>query len=241
VDLAENFLSSRRGTIILGIGAAAIAAILLIVYLNRYRSSLNDSNQPVSVLVAKSLIEKGAPGNIIGLQRQFQVAQVPKHELAAGAITDPSTLRGLVATHDIYGGQQLTAADFGPVAPGSIQTNLTKSYRAISIPFDASHGLMGTLAPGDHVDVYVGISQLAAAGAQPVIKQLIQNALVLATPGAGATSGNVILRAQGPQAAALALAADNGKIWLVLRPASGAKNIKPGLMTMQRLLLGLGR
>ena len=74
-----------------------------------------------------------------------------------------------------------------------------------------------------------------------MIRQLIQNALVLATPGAGATSGNVILRALGPQAAALALAADNGKIWLVLRPASGAKNIKPGLMTMQRLLLGLGR
>jgi Flp pilus assembly protein CpaB len=241
VELAEKFLSTRRGTIILGVGAAALAAILLLVYLNRYRSSLNESNQSASVLVAKSLIEKGAPGNIIGTQRQFQVGTIPKHELQNGAITDPSALRGLVATHDIYPGQQLTVADFAPVAAGSLQTNLTKTYRAISIPFDASHGLMGALAPGDHVDVYVGLNQLAAAGAQPVIKQLMQDTLVLGTPGAGASPGNVILRARGPQAAALAFAADNGKIWLVLRPASGAKNVKPGLITMQRVLLGVGR
>lgn len=239
MELAEKFLSTRRGTVILGVCAAVIAAIMLLVYLNRYRSSLNENNQSVSVLVAKSLIAKGAPGNIIGTQRQFQVGTIAKRELRSGAITDPSTLRGLVATHDIYPGQQLTAEDFAPVAPGSLQTSLTKTYRAISIPFDASHGLMGALSPGDHVDVYVGLSQIAAVGAQPVIKQLMQNVLVLGTPGAGASSGNVILRAKGPQAAALAFAADNGKIWLVLRPASGSKNVKPGLITMQRLLLGV--
>ena len=50
-----------------------------------------------------------------------------------------------------------------------------------------------------------------------------------------------MFRATPTQAGTFIYASQNAQIWLVLRPASGAKNIKPGLMTMQRLLLGLGR
>jgi Flp pilus assembly protein CpaB len=239
MDIAEKVLSSRRGTILIGAAAAVIAALLLLVYLNRYRASLKGSSAPVTVLVAKNLIQKGAPGNIIGTQRQFQVATVSKPELLDGAITDPSALRGLVAAQDIYPGQQLTAAEFTPVVPGSLQTSLAKTDRAISVQIDDSHGLLGQLAAGDHVDIYVAFNQAGPGGTQAVLKQLMQNVLVLATPGSGASAGNVVFRARGAQAAALAFAADNGKLWLVLRPASGARNVQPGLVTIQRLLLGV--
>lgn len=239
MELAEKLFSTRRGTLLLGACAAGLAAILLVVYLNRYRASLKGSTAPVAVLVAKSLIQKGAPGNIIGAERQFQVANIAKSEVRSGAITDPASLRGLEANQDIYPGQQLTTAEFSSVVPGSIQTNLIKLDRAVSIPIDTSHGLLGVLAAGDHVDVYVGFNQSGVAGTQPILKQLMQNVLVLGTPGAGASSGTVTLRAKGAQAAALAFAADNGKIWLVLRPASGARSFKPGVVTLQRLLLGI--
>jgi Flp pilus assembly protein CpaB len=239
MDFAENLLSSRRGTILIGVGAAVLAAILLVVYLNRYRASVKGAGEPATVLVAKSLIQKGAPGNIIGTTHQFQVASIPKDQLKNGAITDPDSLRGLVASHDIYPGQQLTLAEFAPAAPGSLQTSLVKRDRAISIPFDASHGLVGQISPGDHVDVYVGFNQPGPGGTQPVLKQLMENVLVLGTPGIGASNGNIILRARGVQAAALAYAADNGTLWLVLRPASGARPVRPGLMTAQRLLIGV--
>ena len=239
MDFAENLLSSRRGTLLIGAAAAVLAAILLIVYLNRYRSSLNSSNATVAVLVAKNAIQKGAPGSLIATNRQFQVRDIRRKDLESGAITDPGTLRGLVAVHDIYPSQQFTIADFQAAAPGSLQTNLTKRDRAISIPFDASHGLVGEISPGDHVDVYVGLNQAGPGGSVPVITRLIDNALVLGTPGAGASNGNVILRAQGAQAAELAYAADNGKLWLVLRPASGARPVNPGLVTAGRLLLGV--
>ena len=239
MDFAENLFSSRRGTILVGVGAAVLAAILLIVYLNRYRASLKSSGEPATVLVAKSLIQKGSPGNIIGNTHQFQVASIPNHELKSGALTDPSTLRGLVAAEDIYPGQQLTLAEFTPTVVGSLQTNLAKGDRAISIPFDDSHGLIGQISPGDHVDVYVGLNQQGPGGAVPVIKKLIGDALVLGTPGAGASGGNIVLRAQGPEAAELAFASDNGKLWLVLRPASGARPVNPGLVTAGRLLLGV--
>jgi Flp pilus assembly protein CpaB len=239
VEFAENLLSTRRGTLLLGGAAAALAAVLLIVYLNRYRSSLNSSNATVSVLVAKNAIQQGAPGSIIATGRQFQVREVRKKELADGAITDPSTLRGLVAVHDIYPGQQFTLNDFRAVAPDSLQTQLTGTQRAIAIPFDAPHGLMGGINTGDHVDVYVAVSVLGPAGNQPALKLLMQNALVLRTPASGAPAGTVVLRGRGEQTAALAFAADNGKLWLVLRPASGAKPQRPGLITVQRLLLGV--
>jgi hypothetical protein len=46
------------------------------------------------------------------------------------------------------------------------------------------------------------------------------------------------LRLPEPQAAQLAYAADNGKLWFVARPASGAKVQLPGLVTARTLLLG---
>jgi Flp pilus assembly protein CpaB len=239
VDFAENLLSSRRGTLLIGAAAAVLAAILLIVYLNRYRSSLNSSNATVAVLVAKNAIQKGAPGSLIATNRQFQVRDIQKKDLESGAITDPGTLRGLVAVHDIYPAQQFTIADFRAAAPGSLQTQLTGNERAIAIPFDPAHGLNGGIEAGDHVDVYVAVNIVGVAGNQPALKLLAQNTLVLRTAATGAPAGTVVLRGKGAQTAAMAFAADNGKLWLVLRPATGAKPSLPGLMTAQRLIAGI--
>jgi Flp pilus assembly protein CpaB len=236
VDFAENLLSSRRGTLLIGAGAAILAAILLVVYLNRYRSSLNAADAVVPVLVAKQYIQKGSPGNVIGSTHLYQIASVPKKDLRDGALVDPTTLRGLVAADDIYKGQQLTAADFVPTSPDALQNKLTGRARAISISIDVSHGMDGQINAGDHVDVYVGVNIQGPGGAVPALKLLIPNALVLRTPSSGASPGTVVLRANGDQTPLLAYAADNGKIWLVLRPATGAKPVKPGLITAERLL-----
>jgi Flp pilus assembly protein CpaB len=238
MDIAERFLGTRRGTIVIGVIAAVLAAILLVVYLNRYRASLKASNAVVSVLVAKSLIQAGAPGNLVASNRQFQVTTIPKSELRNGAITDPATLRGLVATHDIYPGQQFTEADFAVTAPDALQTRLAGTARAIQLPFDAAHGMMGQIQAGDHVDVYGLLNVQGPNGTTPTIKQLMDNALVLRTPASGAAAGTVVLRGKGRSTAVMAWTADNGKIWLVLRPASGAKPVRPGLVTLQGVLIG---
>ena len=238
MEWAENLLSTRRGTLLIGGGAALLAAILLIVYLKNYRSSVNGSNATLSVLVAKNLIQKGAPGNFVASQREFQFASIRKHNLEVGAISDPSALRNLVAAHDIYPGQQLTLSDFTSAPANTIQTQLTGTLRAIQIPFDGPHGMSGQIQPGDHVDVYVFENVQGPGGSQNWLKQLMQNALVLRTSSTGAAQGTVDLRANAVQAAELAFAADSGKLWLVLRPASGAAPSQPGLITVERLLLG---
>jgi Flp pilus assembly protein CpaB len=238
MEFAENLLSSRRGTVLLGAGAALLAAILLIVYLQHYRSSLNSSNATVSVLVAKNLIQKGAPGNIVAADRQFDARDIRKNELQASAITDPAVLRGVVAAHDIYPGQQLTTADFVAVAPGALQTQLYGKLRAISVPIDEAHGMVGQITAGDHIDIYVGLNVQGPGGAVPALKLLMENALVLRTPTSGASPGTVVIRGTSRQTAALAFTSDNGKLWFVLRPSSGAKPQQPGLVTAARVLLG---
>lgn len=237
VDIAQNLFSTRRGSVFVGAAAAVLAGIVLFAYLHSYRNSLKSSAAPATVLVAKNLIQKGTPGDIIGTSDQFQVASVPKAQLQIGALTDPATLTGRIAVRDIYPGQQFTEASFALASPNSLQTKLAGTDRAISISMDSEHGLIGQIGTGDRVDIFVGLNSQGARGSQPVIKLLLSNVMVLRAPLSGGT-GMFTLRAPVNQAAQLAYAADNGRLWFVARPASGAKVTLPGLVTAQTLLLG---
>lgn len=237
VDIAQNLFSTRRGSILVGVGAAVIAAIVLFAYLHAYRNSINSTSVPASVLVAKNLIQKGTPGDIVGSSHQYQVASVPKGQLQVGALVDPAALTGRVAAADIYPGQQLTAASFVLAAPGALSLKLTGTDRAITVSMDAQRGMIGLIGAGDRIDIFVGLNSAGIHGSQPVIKLLMSNVLVLRAPYAGGT-GTYTLRVPEAQAAQLAYAADNGHMWFVARPASGAKVQFPGLVTAQTLLLG---
>jgi pilus assembly protein CpaB len=238
VEIAQNLFTTRRGSLLVGAAAAVLAGIVLLVYLHSYRNSVNGASAPVSVLVAKNLIQKGTPGNIIGSSDQFQVASVPKGQLQVGALTDPAALSGRVAVTDIYPGQQLTASYFAYAPPGTLQTKIAGADRAIAVTMDSEHGMVGQIGAGDHIDIYVGLNRLGPNGTQPIIKLLMADVTVLRAPLGGGT-GLYTLRASGRQAPVLAYAADNGRLWFVLRPASGAKTVIPGFISAQTLLLGL--
>ena len=247
MQLVNRMLSTRGGTVTAGGLTAVVAALLLLLYLSNYRNSVNDSGQPITVLVAKSLIEKGTPGDLVGLKGLFQTSEVPKSQLAEGAVTDPQSLRNRLATTDIYPGHQLTTADFAASASGALGTQITDSQRAISVPVDAAHGMMGRIRSGDRVDILAAFNVTSGAGgtSRPVVKVITQNILVLDAPdqlgtGVGASSTvNVVLRTNYQEAIELAWVADNGKLWLVLRPRTGAPVMRPGVVTAEGLLLGV--
>jgi pilus assembly protein CpaB len=235
VEIAQNLFTTRRGSLLVGAAAAVLAGLILLVYLHSYRNSLNSTAAPASVLVARNLIQKGTPGDIIGTSDQFQVASVPNGQLQTGALTDPAALAGRVAVTDIYPGQQLTQTSFAYAAPGTLQTKITGTDRAIALTIDSEHGMLGQISAGDHVDIFIGFALQGAGGTQPVIKLLMADVLVLRVP-LGGSNGQVTLRAPMRQAAQLAYAADNGQLWFVLRPASGAKTVNPGIVNAQTLL-----
>src|SRR2546421_2660326 len=236
VEIAQNLFSTRRGSVLVGAAAAVIAGIVLVVYLHQYRNSVNSASAAAPVLVASQLIPKGTPGDLVGTSDQFQVGSVPKAQLAAGALTDPAALTGRIAVRDIYAGQQLTAADFLYSAPDSLQNKIRGTDRAMNIAIDQQHGMIGLIGPGDRIDIFVGLNKLGAQGGDPIIKLLLANVLVLRAP--LASGGMYTLRVPQAQAAWLSYAADNGHLWFVLRPASGAKVQNPGNVSARTLLLG---
>ena len=233
--VSTRFLATRRGTIVLGLAAAVLAALVLFVYLNQYRDSVGAGSAPVSVLVARSLIEVGTPGDAIAAQGRTELVQTSEDSVLPGAYASPQNLIGLVTIARVFPGQQLTTADFQAVGVSGVGAQLVKNQRAVAVPVDAEHGLIGRLVAGDKVDIYGEFSG--------VLKLMMQNILVLEPPvasGSGVSGGggssNVLVRVVPRQASHLAFAADNGKLWFVLRPRTGSRRVVPNTVTLDKVL-----
>lgn len=210
-------MSSRGWALALGIGAVVLAAILLVVYLDRYRSRVSGETAPTPVLVAKQLIPKGTPGSLVATQQMYTSTTLPRKDVEVGAVADPQYLVGRAAATDIFPGQQFTAVDFAVADTASVDSQITGTQRALSISLDGVHGSLSQVQVGDSVDIYI-----AVAG---VVKLFRPNVKVLAIPTIPGPSGggNLILRVEAKDVADFAYAADNSQLWFVLRPVVGAK------------------
>ena len=241
----RRMLGTRSGTLALAAGLAVFAALLFVAFLSQYRDSVKGGTAPASALVAGGLIPKGTSGDVVIGDQLFKPTTLPTEELKDGVLTDTGALAGKVAARDIYPGQQITAADFA--AKGDpIRGKLTGDQRALALPVDTARGLIGELRAGDRVDVYGAFN--AAGGrngaGRPVVRTLLQNVLILSTPKDAADlqqgrMGDVMVRATDQEAAALAFAAENGKVWIALRPPAGASQQKPASIDLDGLLSGV--
>lgn len=225
--------NTRGGTIAVGVAAALIAAVLLVVYLNRYRSSVNESTAQTPVLVAKNLIPKGTSGTIIAQNNLFQTATLAKDDLKLGAVGDPAYLQGRITVADVYPGQQITAGDLSATTTNALPTQISGAQRAIAVPIDGVHAVAGNLVDGDRVDIYLALN----TGDRGVLGLLMADMLILRAPTADSTSA--VLRATSVQSAKLASGSENGRLWFVLRPQIGAKKTPRILVPPESLLVGL--
>jgi pilus assembly protein CpaB len=237
--LPKGMLGTPRRTVIAGVVALVLAAILLLAYLSHYRNSVKSANSNVSVLRAKVFIPKGTTAISLAQKGSFEPASLPKSELKTGAVTDAAQIQNEVALTDIYPGQQLTVTDFGVTATSSALSGssqllgtgpTTGAWRAVSIAgLDTAHGISPQAQTDDHVDVYVQLSGALAL--------LMQNVLILQAPGQVATgttaptSTTYVLRVPTKLAPKFIFAAQNGTLWFALRPQKGAKPAGRGPVT----------
>ena len=250
MELAHRLVSTRRGTLLVAGLAALLAGISIVVYLNRYRESVKSGGALMTVLVAGDTIPRGTAGNVLASKGLYTASTIRESQLLDGALSDPASLRGMVAAREILEGAQLTAADFVP-AGDSLAATLTERERVISVPLDTAHGMIGEIEIGNRVDVYAGFNvvpldrtgrPISGGQARPMLRLIMANVPVLgvgekATGSSGTT--NVSLGVDDVKAAQLAFAADNGKVWLALRPSAGAARSRPGLVTVETMLLGV--
>lgn len=249
MELVHRAVSTKRGTLLVALLAALLAGLAIIVYLHGYRQTLKAEGNLVTVLVAKDTIPKGTVGSVVASKGFYTVMTLRESQLREGALSDPESLRGTVAGREILRGAQLTSADF--VRSGeSLTGRLTDRERIISVPLDTAHGLIGDLEVGNRVDVYAGFNVIPlrpdgtpSNGGQgrPMLRLIMADVAVvgIGEKGSGSGTTNVALNVDDTKAAQLAFAADNGKIWLVLRPSAGALPSRPGLVTVETMLLGI--
>jgi Flp pilus assembly protein CpaB len=223
-------MSSRGWAIALGIGAVVLAAILLVVYLDRYRARVSGENAPTPVLVAKQLIPQGTPGTLVASQSMYAPTTLPQKEVEVGAISDPAYLSGKAAAVDIFPGQQFTATDFAASDTASVDSQITGKERAISISIDSVHGSSSQVQAGDSVDVYI-----AVAGAVKLFEANVKVLTIPTIPGPSG-GGNLVLRINTKDAAKWAFANDNTSFWFVLRPVVGAKKTAKSTATAATVL-----
>lgn len=238
----RDLLSSRSGSLALAALIAVIAGIIIFAYVESQDDEAGPGASSGRVLVAKSLIPKGTSGEVIASQELATATSFDEDQVKAGAIGDPAALAGLTAKKDIYPGQQITTGDFSSTT-GSLAGKLTGDQRGIAVPVDQIHGLQGNVSAGDRVDVFVGYntSNEERGGNAPVIATILENILVLNASGSSEGDGegeDLILRVEHEDAARLAHAADNGKVWVALRPPSGAKPQPKILMDLRGVLAG---
>jgi Flp pilus assembly protein CpaB len=215
-NVMERVSSSRGGAIAVGIIVAVIAAILLIVYITRYKSSVDSSAAAVPVLVAKNLIPKGTPGATVATKELYQSTSVPEDKVQDGAISDPNALSGRTAIADIYPGSQLTLNNFTAEASSALSAQLSGRERAITITVDAVKGSLANVLSGDKVDIY---TQLEREG-RTVIQLFRSGVTVLQAP--GSSGGNVVLKVGAKDASNMLYAANQTTLYFVVRPATGA-------------------
>lgn len=246
----SGMLATRQGALLLAILCAVCAAGILMFALSSYKRGVSApvaAPPQATVLVAAGAIPKGTSGSDVASQSLYKSTPIAASQVAAGAISDPSLLVGKVAQSDILAGAQLTAANFNTTITAAAL--LAPSQRAVSIQPDEVHGDLDVLAAGDHVDVYAELTQ----NGTPIISLLDPNTLVLKAPGtvlAGAptppaagtpaagtpaaaaaakSNGALVLAVTSAMAPDLALSADTGKLWLILRPANATTT--PGGIT----------
>jgi pilus assembly protein CpaB len=250
MQAARKILSTRQGTLGFAAAAAALAIVVLLVFMQSYKRSLDQRADPVTVLVAKDELPKGSSGDVIAAKGMFQATGFKREQVKEGAITDPSSLRGLVTTQTIVPGQQFTEADFAkPTDP--VMSKLSDNQRAVTVPLDSAHGMIGQISAGDHVDVFAGfqVQPDGASRPRPVLRVLFQNVEVLEAPdvdpkakGSLAQQNqtqNVVLRVTDSEAVELAFASDNGKVWVALRPQAGGTQKGISITNLDRMVLGM--
>ena len=219
--MSSKLFTTRQGTVLLGVIAALIAAVALIVYLNHYRSTV--AQPDVKVLVANKAIPQGMTGDQLATATGFYVTRgIPKDQVLTGAITDTSTLAGKVATTEIKPNSQLTEAQFS--APSGLAPSLKPGERAVVVALGSPQSVGGQIGAGSLVDVWVTTAGQGSNGvSQPLAKLLFQNMEVMTVP----SGGNVTLKATARQAGQLIYASSNAQIWLTLRPTLGTFKRQP--------------
>jgi Flp pilus assembly protein CpaB len=229
----------------IGIAAALalLAAMFTFFYVSNYKKHVQQGEQLVDVYVASHDIPAGTSGTeVAGSLAHKRVARTA---VVPGAISDPTQIKRLVASQEIFSGEQVSTKRFQPLTQQGIRGQLRGNLRAIAVPGDANQLLLGTLQDGDRIDVVA--SWTYPEGAQlHVSRTVLRDIKVLRAPADSKVQSHLGSTANSPYAAILAISDTQARklFWMMqngdwafeLRPVTKAADSVEGFDTSGSIL-----
>lgn len=146
-------MTYRVRNIVVAVALAALAALLVTFYVANYKKTVQQGEKNVTVYVATKKIDAGTSGGEALRAQSLRTEQVSRRSVVPGAISNPAQIEDLVATETVYAGEQVTVSRFRPVQQRGVRAQLTGNQRAYQLAGDPNQLLVGTLKPGDKVDM----------------------------------------------------------------------------------------
>jgi Flp pilus assembly protein CpaB len=224
---------------------AAAAVLLTVIYVTSARNDEKAGKQDVTVYVAQKDFAAGTPGSTI--VKSLKATVVPRDAAAPRAVENKQQIAVLYSAQPIYKGEQVSLHRFTTPKAQGIRTELKGKQRAYPLAGDANQLLVGTLRPGDRVDV-VSVFKPGSVSADPKATVALRKLRVLDTSETDGstieTEGNkdgnysVLLALTDEQAQTLLYVQQNGEWTLQLRPVKKPKDSKHSVTTSQTVLSG---
>jgi pilus assembly protein CpaB len=224
----------RNKRLIIALAGAVLCGVLGVMLVTRYLSNVQAYTRDLgNVVVAKTAIslgEKITPD-------QLTLAPMPNGSTPDGAFRKIDEVAGRVAITPIGVREPVTGLKLAPEGVGGgLSAVIPEGYRAMTVKVDDVVGVSGFVMPGSYVDVVAVIVPPTVQNAQsqgPISKIVLQHIKVLASGPKLDSPENqreptnakaVTLQVTPEQAEKLVLAANEGKLQLVMRNYSDSED-----------------
>lgn len=217
----------RNKRLIIALTGAVLCGIVGVMLITRYLSSVQAFTKDLgNVVVAKTEIPLGEKITA----EQLALAPIPNGSLPEGVFRKIDEVVGRIAVTPIGVRETITNMKLAPTgAGGGLSAVIPEGYRAMTVKVDDVVGVSGFIMPGSFVDVVaiiVPTAQQGTAVSDPISKIVLQSIKVLASGPKIDSPENqrepttvkaVTLQVTPEQAERLVLAANEGKLQLVMR------------------------
>ena len=236
----------RNRRLILALTGAVLCGLLGVALITRYIANIQAYTRDLGeVVVAKSDIQLGEKITA----EQLNLLPMPNGSVPEGAFRKASEVVGRVAITRIGLREPITLSKLAPEGTeGGLSAVIPQGYRAMTVKVDDIVGVSGFIMPGSFVDVVAIIVPPGDNQSKgPISKIVLQSIKVLAsgpkidTPENQRTPAEVravTLQVTPEQAEKLVLAANEGKLQLVMRNYTDQDDAATRGANKNTLLLG---
>ena len=202
-------MTTRIIAVLLAAVLAVVGAVLLISYVRGADDRAFAGAELTQVLIVKTEIPAGTSGAELGTT--VDLKSVPVAYVAAGAVTDVSDLKGLVAAVSLAPGEQVLASRF--VAPDTFGADggtaaVPKGLQEITVSLDLQRVVGGALVAGDLVGVY---GSLQADNTDSARTQLVESEVLVTSVVRDAAVDASAVQTSGAILVSLAVTADQAQ------------------------------